>query len=626
MNENTETAGKPSIFAPDESATPVDESTPEAAAAEASAPVRNLANDLLSVFLAATAPLTLHAIQDELNAPGRGAHVPTGPIDHLLDTWTDSATPRVQVIKLGDPVVEHYQLTPNYRDELEKPGLVIERRALILSAFCDGDEEDGPVDEGEVAPTVDGIMAMMDSIHPREKPFDRAIIAMDLLRLIDAGLVTYYGDVLVDIFAQRFALEGQVYEKIIEAGSFAVAKTTLPQPEEPPAPVDASAEEKRQLVESYVVRLNEKLDEQTRRAKHFQSEAMRYAQQAARYEVWAKRGGFSIAEIVGASALSEGPSGPGVPWSPFRLVDYDELRRLVREKEALDESLGAAKKNFDSAKSAYAAIKAKLEEKLALVEQAQRSPSYIPDKMVHRIAREGRIEVVSADDHDRGDHLDWEDPPPRAREPEPVVVSEPAPPVPPAQPPPVQPKPVEAPKDVGVALAGAGVAITDERPTKGTQATVVPLPEPAKAEGPKYAGVLNVKALGEPIVAVFLNEEFGVREPDVMARFEAIHGTLPDGAAKVFGPALRYLTGKGDLLTGPMPGETPTSDPVQLYWHKSFKDPRSAPPPAQAEVVPSTRRGKGAKAKTEDAPAEGDDGAKGEPKAGKKATKKAAAK
>ncbi len=619
MNENTETAGKPSIFAPDESATPVDESTPEASAAEASAPVRNLANDLLSVFLAATAPLTLHAIQDELNAPGRGAHVPTGPIDHLLDQWTDGATPRVQAVKLGDPVVEHYQLTASYRDELEKPGLVVERRAAILSAFVfdDGSDRGDLEDDPPTSMTVDVIV---EALGANDRIFDRQVIASDVETFVRVGFLEVVDGSPVE--DREYTLSVSAYEEIVAIGSSALAKTTLPAKEEPPPMVDESADEKRRAVENFVLAQSAKLDEQTRRALHFQAEAMRYAQMAARYEVWAKKGGFNITDIVGASTNADSPNGPGVPWAPFRTVNYDELRRLVREKESLDEALAAAKKTFESHKSAYAATKTKLEEKLAAVELAQRSTTYIPDKMVHRIAREGRIEVVSADDHDRGDHLDWEDPPPRAREPEPVVVSEPAPPVPP----PVQPKPVEAPKDVGVALAGAGVAITDERPTKGTQATVVPLPEPAKAEGPKYAGVLNVKALGEPIVAVFINEEFGVREPDVMARFEAIHGTLPDGAAKVFGPALRYLTGKGDLLTGPMPGETPTSDPVRLYWHKSFKDPRSAPPPAPAEVVPSTRRGKGVKAKTEDAPAEGDDGAKGEPKAGKKATKKAAAK
>lgn len=629
MNQNPEAAGKPSIFAADESAVPPDETSPEASADAGEAePVRDLPNDLHSVFLAATAPLTLHEIQDELNAPGRGVHVPTGPIDTLLDEWTRGDNPRVAVVKLGDPVVEHYHFTTRYRDELENPGLVVERRAAVLSAMIapwvvdpEEEEEPSPGDGQSAAETIE-ILGDLKGASPEA-------ITADLDILTSAGILAVCpASDEEDPPVVRYMLAKGAAAKLLAVGAPALAATTLP-PKNEPAPEpdaepDAEAEKKRRAVEEYVLRLNEKLDEQTRRAQHFTAEAHRYASQVARYELWARKGGFNIDEITAVPREQAG--GPGVPWTAFRIVDETELRRLVHEEDRLDEALTAAKKTFDSAKSAYAAVKTRLEERLALVKLAQRSPSYTPEKLVNRIARDGRIEVVSADEHDKGDHLEWEDPPVRAREVDPVVDL-------PEPPPPVKPAPAAAPATPVATSAPAPATAPAVPPSQhegGTnlvQTSLLPAEPPAEEK--VYAGMLNLKAMAPDLLAVFEKEPFGVRGPDVLARFEAIHGKLPGTAAKLIEPALRFVEGRGDLCSGDMPGTSGTEDPVRLYWHKSFTDPRQAPPPAPAEPEEKATR-KAKKKGADEAPSDASapEEASAEPKAakGSKAKKKAAAK
>lgn len=585
--------GEPPAAPPDESAT------------TATQP-RDLTNDLMSVLLTASKPMTLLAIQDELNAPGRGDHVPTGPIDRALDDMTGGDRPRVVVVKLGDPVVEHYMLSHAYRAEVESPGLVVEKRAAILGAIFAPDglgEDDEERDEGDGFP-ISEIVEILEGADVIEVNED---LSPHIAALVDAGLIV---TMKVNPTSETvYVLAKGVPGRLLAEGAPALAKTTIPPKEAPPSDsaVAAQAEEDRKTIESYIARLTERHDEQERRALHFQGEAHKFAQRSAKYEQWARRGGFNIAEITGQVDASA--RGQGVPWVVLRIVDERELRRLLTEEDKLNESLTASKKSFESAKRAYEATKSQLEEKLALVKQAQRSTSYAPEKMVRRIVRDLMVEVVSDDAHDYGMHLDWEELREEDKEEEPeVVVPEPPAKVAPAGTVAIGGKLFEP----AVAIAGAGIATADMRdqsaPTTqvvqvsrredGTTSTfagsvpgpVAPADDRRIPEGKQYAGKLDVKEMADPMTAIFLNEEFGLRRSDVQAHFEAAHGALPEGGAKIIEPTLRFLEGRGSLLSGDVPGAMPTSDPVKLYWHSSFKDPRTAPPPAPLEPAPKPAR------------------------------------
>lgn len=640
------TTGKPSIFdlekgvhAADSVAAAPDETTTEAQAGEGK--VRDLANDLVSVLLAASSPMTLIAIQDSLNVEGQ-EYVPTGPIDRALDDMTGGDRPRVMVVKLGDPVVEHYMLSPTYRSEIESPGLVVEKRATILGAilapFAIG-EDSGEREEDDGYP----LSELAEIMDERGVAFGLNELVEHLGVLVGAGLLQM---VRVDPDRENettiYSLAKGVPAKLLAIGAPALAKTTLPPKDEPASDsaVAAQAEKDRKTIEDYIARLTERHDEQERRALHFQGEAHKFAQRSAKYEQWARRGGFNIAEIVGQ--VDATARGQGVPWVVLRMVDERELRRLLTEEDKLNESLTASKKSFESAKRAYEATKSQLEEKLALVKQAQRSTSYAPEKMVRRIIRDLMVEVVSDDAHDYGMHLDWEELREEDREEEPEVVV----PEPPAKTLVIDGKAFEP----GVAIAGAGISSAEMREQAATKEVVVqvsrredgttsstfagsvpgpvaPAEDRRVPEGKQYAGKLDVKEMADPMTAIFLNEEFGLRRSDVQAHFEATHGALPEGGAKIIEPTLRFLEGRGSLLSGDVPGAMPTSDPVKLYWHTSFKDPRTAPPPSP--TPPKEKAARKTK-KAEDAPAPAEDHKAKEtaakPAKAKKSAKKAAAK
>jgi len=600
MNEQ-EPSGKPSIFGTQEAAAAEAPSEHESATASTSAPPRDLDNDLLSVLLAASSPLTLLAIQDELNVEGR-EYIAAGPINRLLDDWAGGDRPRVVVTKLGDPMVEHYRLSLTYRTDVESPDLVIERRSHLLGAIilpwaCD---EDAELDENSGCT----FNELNDLLNPDLT--DEGIVTLrdDLDRLVGAGaLIVLDGERTIQgedsISAKRYVMPKAIVDRFLREGAPAIAKLTLPKQtdeSEQPGAADAALQ-----IDEYIALLNARLEEQTKRAEHFQSEAFRFAKQATTYEAWARKGGFNIAEIV--ATPPDPTSGNGVPWVVLRMVNETELRRLIHEEDRLNEALASAKKTFESDKNAYAAIKSKLEERLAIVKQAQRSSSYMPDKFVHRIARDGRVEVVSADEHDKGDHLEWEELPRAKEEPEREVVT-----------------PTRSVIFGGVGVhAGVtstvvfgqgqvrgGLSVTDGAPvvqvsrredgtTSSTFAGSVPGPvAPAEdrrvPDGKQYAGKLGPADLADAMTATFLNEEWGIRRNDVQAHFEAIHGALPEGGEKAIGPALRLLEGRGALLAGDVPGSSSTAEPTRLYWHVSFKDPRTAPPPAPLEPAPKPAR------------------------------------
>lgn len=627
MNEQ-EPSGKPSIFGTQEAAA---EAPQEQESAATTTPERDLPNDMMSVLLSATSPMTLHAIQDELNAPGRGEHIATGPIDRLLDDWTGGDRPRVVVVKLGDPLAEHYQLSPTYRAEVESPGLVIEKRAAILGAIFAPDGLD-EASEGNGLP----LEQIGEVFGERKVAMDRHDMEQHVGALVVAGvLVAIPFDQGTEHERLVYVLAKGVPARLLAEGAPAVAKGTMPAKEAPPP--DAATEA--QAVERYVAELNDLLEEQERRAVHFQGEAMRFAKKANKYEQWARRGGFNIAEITGQ--VDAQVRGQGVPWVALRMVDERELRRLLTEEDKINEALAAAKKSFDSAKRGYDATKAQLEEKLALVKQAQRSSSYAPDKMVRRIVSGFQVEVVSDDAHDYGMHLDWEElsEEDRVEEAEPeVVVAEPPPKV-------VQASPTTkaaATGDIGVALAGDGLAIVEPAPPvvhgmrreDGTTDTdralsMAPAEEADRRipEGKQYAGKLTVKEMADPMTAIFLNEEYGLRLGDVQPHFEATHGALPEGGTKLIEPTLRFLEGRGSLASGDVPGAMPTSDPVKLYWHTSFKDPRTAPPPAPTPPKEKPARKVKEVAKVAEVEAAPSDGAedKESAKPARKANKKKAA-
>lgn len=620
------TAGAPPV-----DAAPADTESPSEQAPAPSP--RDIPNDLMSVLLAATGPLTLHAIQDELNAPGRGEHVPTGPIERLLSEWAGSDRARVAVTKLGDPLTDHYQLSPAYRAEVESPGLVIEKRAAILGAALAYDA------------------LCVDAQPVSERPFIGGCPANELDDLLRAANITIGWEELDDHVSalvaagllvvengdehNSYVLQKGVAAKLITMGAPALAKTTLPKQEDPPPspPPEPAVDEQVATIKRHVDGLNLRLEEERHRSQHFQAEALRFAQRAAKYEQWARKGGFNIAEITGhVDAIARDQ---GVPWVVLRIVDETELRRLLAEEDKLNEALAAAKKSFDSAKRAYDATKAKLEEKLALVKQAQRSPSYAPDKMVRRIVRGFRVEVVSDDAHDYGMHLDWEELREEDREeaePE-VVVPEPpplAPPVTMAATPAVTAAPTPTPAPAAIAAAEAATVVQVPRRETGTTAVVAsedatrPFAEDRRLPpGKRYEGKISVKDLADPLMVVFLNEEYGIRLGDVRSHFEAQHGTMEDNAAKLVEPTLRFLEGRGSLRVGDIPGATPTSDPVRLYWHASFKDPRTASPPTPPQ--PAEKGSK--KAKDDAATTDGSgDAAEAPAKAKRGSKKKAAAK
>lgn len=642
MNDQAELSGKPSIFGTQGAAAA--EAPSEQEIAEARSTARDLSNDMMSVLIAATSPLSLLAIQDELNAPGRGDHVPTGPIDRLLDDWTGGDRPRVVVVKLGDPLVEHYQLSPTYRAEVESPGLVIEKRAAILGAIFapDGLDEEG---EGNGLP-LDQIVEVFDE---RKVRMDRADLEQHVGALMVAGvLVAIHFDQGTEHERLVYVLAKGVPARILTEGAPAVAKSTLPAKEapQPDAAAEAQAVEQRQIVERYVAELNCRLEEQERRAVHFQGEAMRFAQKSAKYEQWARRGGFNIAEITGQ--VDAQARGQGVPWVALRMVDERELRRLLTEEDKINEALAASRKSFESAKRAYEATKSQLEEKLALVKQAQRSTSYAPDKMVRRIVRDFQVEVVSDDAHDYGMHLDWEELRDEDRqdeaEPE-VVVAEPPAKV-------VQAAPPQSAAQVGTGGTGGHPGVTSTvsfgasagspppvvqvmRREDGTTDTdralsMVPAEEEDRRlpEGKQYAGKLSVKEMADNMSAIFLNEEYGLRFGDVQPHFEATHGALPEGGDKLIEPTLRFLEGRGSLLSGVVPGPMPTSEPVKLFWHSSFKDPRTAPPPAPTppkEKPTRKAREKAVVSEVESAPAEASESQASDAKPARKSSKKKAA-